>query len=109
MLYGGGCDGSPTPTEAPANGRFNKSWLVRIVVGRLGNSAASVAAGTPSPFTNSGENPTVHAGSQKPQKPVPGACSISVPKRNRCEPFCQVTVSRNVNRGLEGRSLLEPR
>src|SRR3989442_210939 len=70
MLYGGGCDGSPTPTTPPANGRFNKSWLVRIAVGRLGKSAAMVAAGMPNPLMNSGEHPDVHAGSQKPPQPV---------------------------------------
>ena len=94
-LYGGGCPGSPTPTTPPANGRFMKSAVVLIVVGSVGNSAPIVAAGA-RPRMNSGEKPTLHAGSQKPQKPVPGAHSSSVPKRRRCSPFTHVKVSTNV-------------
>jgi hypothetical protein len=94
-LYGGGCAGSPTPTTPPANGRFSRSAVVRIAVGSVGNSAPIVAAGA-SPRMNSGEKPTLHAGSQKPQKPDPGEYSMSVPKRRRCSPLTHVNVSTNV-------------
>ena len=67
----------------------------------MGKSSANSAGGTEGlteALINSGENPTVQAGSQKPQNPVPGAYSSSVPNRNRCEPFCHVNVSVNVKR-----------
>ena len=55
-----------------------------------------MGAGTPRLRMNSGENPTTHAGSQNPQKPVPGVYSTSVPNRRRWAPFCHVIVSTNV-------------
>src|SRR5215510_15470726 len=79
-LYGGGWEGSPIPTTPPRNGRFSRSALEVIFVGRVGKAAPSSAAGTLA-RTSSGEATVVHAGSQYPQNPVPGACSISPPKR----------------------------
>src|SRR5262249_54987133 len=98
MLYGGGWPGSPTPTTPPANGRFMDAWVVPNAAGKLGNRKASVGAGMPRVRMNSGENATVHAGSQNPQNPVPGAYSISVPTRKRWAFFCHVIVSTNVYR-----------
>src|SRR5215831_16452905 len=97
MLYGGGWLGSPIPTAAPANGRFNRSALEVIVVGRFGNRKGITAAGT-TLRTKSGEKATTQPGSQYPQKPVPGACSRSAPQRSRWGPFCHVILSMKVYR-----------
>src|SRR5437016_1377234 len=80
------------PTTPPKNGRFNRSALVAILVGRVGKSAPSREAGTLA-RTSSGGATAVQAGSQYPQNPVPGAYSYSPPKRNEWVPCCQLSES----------------
>ena len=80
------------PTTPPRNGRFSRSAFEVIFVGSVGKSTATSAAGTLA-RTSSGGATTVHAGSQYPQNPVPGACSISVPNRIEWPRRCQLSES----------------
>ena len=87
---------------AHADHAAGKRQVQEILVGRESSSAGSGRAppasppGMPDAAHELRREPDVHAGSQNPQKPVPGAYSSSVPNRRRCSPFCQVIVSTNV-------------
>src|ERR1700677_2806226 len=73
-------------------GRFSRLCVLLITLGRLGYN--TFASDPRIPFVSSGENTYRQPGSQKSQgTTLVFMYSQSMPKRIRCLPFCQLSVS----------------